>query len=457
MSGHIPFYLGAFALALGVLIVVHEFGHFVVARLCGVKVLRFSVGFGRTLLMRRFGADGTEWAICAFPLGGYVKMLDESEGPVEPRDLPRAYNRLPVWRRMLVVVAGPLANLLLAVFLYWLLFMHGSEEVRPVLAAPPAATAAAAAAVQDGETVRSVNGKPVVTWQELRWELTQVALDHTPVILEVTNQHQETSFRSLDTQGITDADLEGDVLAHLGLKLFRPPLKAIVGEVTAGSVAAQAGILAGDEFVAIAGKDVASWRDVVATVSTSPGLPLQIELRRAGALLSLKAIPAEAKDGSGKAVGRLGVMVQDDPAFREIMFVSLSYGPLQAFGKAARQTGDTALFTLRMIGRMIVGEISWKNLSGPVTIADYAGQSAQLGWTSYLRFLALISISLGVLNLLPIPILDGGHLLYYIVEVVKGGPLSERVMEIGQQIGLALLLMLMAFAFYNDINRLVSG
>lgn len=460
MIGHLAFYFGAFILALGVLIVVHEFGHFVVARLCGVKVLRFSVGFGRTLLVRRFGADGTEWAICVFPLGGYVKMLDEGEGPVEPQDLPRAFNRLSVWRRMLVVVAGPLANLLLAVLLYWLLFMHGSEELRPVLAVPPAATAAAAAGVQDGETVRSFNGKPVVTWQELRWELAQVVLDHAPVVLEVINPQQEISFRNLDTRDITEADLEGDLPGHLGLKLFHPSLKPIAGEITPGSAAAQAGIRAGDEFVAIDGKAISSWNDVVTIIRKSPGVPLQFELHRAGAVLDLQATPTEIRDGmdgKGVAVGRLGITVQDDPALRETMFIVRSYDPLTAFGKATRQTSETALFTLRMIGRMIVGEVSLKNLSGPVTIADYAGQSAQHGWVSYLTFMALISISLGVLNLLPIPILDGGHLLYYVAEVVKGGPLSGRIMEIGQQIGLALLMMLMAFAFYNDINRLVSG
>lgn len=456
MGSHLPFYIGAFVVALGVLIVVHEFGHFLVARLCGVKVLRFSVGFGKVLLMRRFGADRTEWAFAAFPLGGFVRMLDEREGPVEPQELPRAFNRQPVGRRFLIVAAGPLANLLLAILLYWVLFMQGSEELRPILAAPAADTPAAVAAVQDGEAVLSVNGKAVATWQELRWEFTQVALDHVPVRLEVVNARKEINQRSIATDLLGEADLEKDLLGRLGLKLYRPRLKPVVGEVSRGSVADKAGIKAGDEIVAIDGQTMAAWGDVVTKVRKSAGVALQLELRRGNETLAVAATPKSSEEG-GQRIGLLGVVVKDDPAQHALLFTTVYYGPLDALVKATRQTWDTAAFSLKMMGRMVIGELSWKNLSGPVTIADYAGQSARMGWMPYLNFIALISISLGVLNLLPIPILDGGHLLYYIVEIVKGGPLSERVMEIGQQIGLALLLMLMAFAFYNDINRLVSG
>ena len=454
--GNFIFYLGAFALTLGILIVVHELGHFAVARLVGVKVLRFSVGFGRPLWLRRFGADRTEWTLSAFPLGGYVKMLDEREGPVEARELPRAFNRLPVAKRILVVAAGPIANLLLAVLIHWLLFMHGVEALRPVLAAPPAATAAAAAGVQDGETVRSVDGKRIATWQELRWQLLQDALAHKAVSLEVINQRQQIAYRRIETAGLAAADVEADLPQRLGLLLYRPKLKPVVGKVMAGSAAAQAGIHAGDLFLAVGDRPLDSWNQVATLIRQAPGRPLQFELQRNGARLSLQATPAVAEE-DGRTVGRLGIMVRDDPSLRAQMFTEVRYGPFVALTKAATQTSDTALLSLRMIGRMIAGEISWRNLSGPVTIADYAGQSARLGLAQYLAFLALISISLGVLNLLPIPVLDGGHLLYYVVEIIKGGPLSERVMEIGQQIGLFLLLLLMAFAFYNDINRLISG
>ena len=455
-GGHIAFYLGAFALALGVLIVVHELGHFVIARLCGVKVLRFSVGFGRPLLIGRYGADKTEWAISAFPLGGYVKMLDEREGPVDSHELPRAFNRQPVWKRILIVIAGPLANLLLAILLYWVIFMQGMEELRPVLAAPPGATPAAAAEVQDGETVRRVNGKPVATWQELRWELMQVVADRTPVILEVINLRQEISTRRLEIRSLPEADYESDLPTGLGLKPYRPPLRPIIGLVTNGSAAERAGMQSGDEILAIGGLPVRAWGEVSALIRQSPGTPLVVELRRDGQLLRLQATPALVEEG-GQSIGRMGIQVRDDPALRQMMMITVRYGASAALLKAAAHTWETSIFSVKMIGRMIAGEVSWKNLSGPVTIADYAGQSARLGWSYYLRFLALISISLGVLNLLPIPILDGGHLLYYIAEIVKGGPLSERVMEIGQQIGFCLLVMLMAFAFYNDINRLVSG
>ena len=279
MGGNFAFYLGAFALALGVLIVVHELGHFMVARWCGIKVLRFSVGFGKVLLSRRFGADRTEWVISAFPLGGYVKMLDEREAPVEPQELMRAFNRQAVWKRILVVVAGPLANLLLALLLYWLLFMQGVEEMRPVLAAPTAATAAASAEVQDGETVRTVNGKPVATWQELRWELMQVALDRAPLTLEVINSRAEISHRHIETQQLTPADLEADLPSRLGLKPYRPRLKPIVGEVAAHSVAEQAGILPGDEFVSIDGQAILSWNDVATRIRQAAGANLLLELQ----------------------------------------------------------------------------------------------------------------------------------------------------------------------------------
>lgn len=456
MGEHLPFYLAAFAVALGVLIVVHEFGHYAVARLCGVKVLRFSVGFGKVLLMRRFGKDQTEWALAAFPLGGYVKMLDEREGPVEPHELLRAFNRQTVGRRFLIVAAGPVANLLLAIALYWLLFMQGSEELRPILAAPPAATAAADAGVVDGERVSAINGRAISTWQELRWEFTKVALDRAPVRLDVVNERKELAVRSIATDTLVEGDLEKDLLGRVGLKPHRPKLKPIVGEVASGSVAERAGIRAGDEVVGIDGAAIGSWADVVATVRKAPGIALRIDLRRGDAPVSVDVTPMAVEEG-GQRIGRMGVVVKDDPTLHGRLFTTVYYGPLAALEKAVTQTWDTSAFSLKMMGRMVIGELSWKNLSGPVTIADYAGQSARMGWKPYLNFLALISISLGVLNLLPIPILDGGHLLYYIVEIVKGGPLSERVMEIGQQIGLALLLMLMAFAFYNDINRLVSG
>lgn len=454
--GNFLFYLGAFALALGLLIVVHEAGHFVVARWCGVKVLRFSVGFGKPLLSRRIGKDRTELALAAFPLGGYVKMLDEREGEVDIHELPRAFNRQSVWKRFAIVLAGPVANFVLAIFMYWVLFVHGVEEPRPVLGKPVAQSIAEQAGFQEGELVRSINGQAIASWQELRWELLQRTLAKSVTTLEVINKRQEISFRKLDLSSLNTSDLEGDVLQQMGFRFYRPQLPPIIGQVTHGGVAELAGLREGDRILAIGGEPIASWAQVVAIIREAPGRPTRLDVDRHGKTISLSVVPAEADD-RGKRVGRIGIGVREEEVDRAALLTIVKYGPVESLGKAVGQTWETSVFSLTMLGRMIVGEISWKNLSGPVTIADYAGQSAKLGLAYYIKFLALISISLGVLNLLPIPLLDGGHLMYYIVEIIKGGPVSERVMEIGQQIGLALLVMLMAFAFYNDINRLVSG
>ena len=450
------FYLGAFALALGLLIVVHEAGHFALAHWCGVKVLRFSVGFGKPLLSCRFGRDQTELALAAFPLGGYVKMLDEREGEVEAAELPRAFNRQPVWKRFVIVLAGPVANFLLAIFMYWVLFVHGVEEPRPVLGKPAAQSMVELAGFKEGELVRSINGQGIASWQELRWELLQQAMAKSGVTLEVINNKQEISFRKLDLTSIDTSDLEGDILQQMGFRFFRPQLPPVVGKIVPGGVADLAGLREGDRILAIDGVSIASWTQVVTIIREAPGQPLRLDADRQGKTFSLSVTPAEVDD-RGKRIGRIGIGVQEGADDRAALTTIVRYGPLESLAKAAGQTWETSVFSLTMLGRMIVGGVSWKNLSGPVTIADYAGQSAKLGLAYYIKFLALISISLGVLNLLPIPLLDGGHLMYYIVEIIKGGPVSERVMEIGQQIGLALLAMLMAFAFYNDINRLISG
>ncbi len=448
--------LGAFAVALAVLIIVHEFGHYLVARWCGVKVLRFSVGFGRPLWTWRSGPDQTEWVLAAFPFGGYVKMLDEREGEVPAAEAHLSFNRQSLGRRSLIVAAGPAANFLLAIVLYWVLFMQGVTELRPVLAAPAASTAAAQAAVAEGEVIRVVSGKPVATWAEVRWEVMHLALDRLPLELEVINPRGEIAFRHIATASLEPADLEGDVLRALGLTLFRPLLKPVIGSVVADAPAARAGIRAGDEIAAIDGQPVKDWSEVARRIRQVTERALEIELLRDGKRMKVAVIPMVAEE-QGRRFGRIGIGVREDPAAFEAMRITVAYGPLESAVRALRLTWETSALTLRMMGRMLTGDLSWKNISGPVTIADYAGQSARLGADHFLRFLALISISLGVLNLLPVPVLDGGHLLYHFAELVKGGPLSERAMEIGQQIGLSLLFLLMAFALYNDINRLVSG
>lgn len=456
MHGSLVWTLGAFVVALGILIVVHELGHYLLARLVGVKVLRFSLGFGKPLVSRRFGADATEWSLAAFPLGGYVKMLDEREGQVAPEELHRAFNRQSVGRRALVVLAGPSANFLLAILLYVVLFTGGVDELRPILGAPQEGTAAARAGIEAGELVRSVSGKPVTTLTDLRWELMRGILDNQSVELELINPRGEISFRKLDTSEIDAEQLDSDFTRKLGLALYAPQIRPVIGRIKPGSAAEAAGIQVGDEIVEMDGRPIGSWNEVVTIIVAAPGKPVGMGIKRDARVLAVEVVP-RGEDEGGRRIGRIGVEPRHDPEARKQVVVHLRLGPMDAVTRALHQTWDTSIFSLRMIGRMLTGQLSWKNISGPVTIADYAGQSAQLGLDHYVKFLALISISLGVLNLLPIPVLDGGHLLYYFAEFIKGGPLSERVMEIGQQIGLGLLILLMIFAFYNDINRLVSG
>ena len=446
----------SFVVALGVLIVVHELGHYLVARWCGVKVLRFSVGFGRALARRRFGPDGTEWVIAAVPLGGYVKMVDEREGTVAPEDLPRAFNRQSVWRRFAIVLAGPVANFLLAIALYWGLFLGGIQEAKPILAAPEAGTAAAQAGLARGDVVRAVNDEPVATWQEVRWRVLQLALDRKVARLEVQSANGALEWRTLDLGRVGAEEVEGDLLARLGLRLFRPDVPPTIGQVVAGGVAERSGLAARDRVLTIDGAPVPTWEALVAKVRASAGRPLALEVDRAGARVRIDLTPEPVAQGAG-TIGRIGAGPYVDPGAMSAYLIEVRYGPGAALARALAKTWEMSVFSLRMLAKMIVGEVSWRNLSGPVTIADYAGQSAQLGLAPYLAFLALISISLGVLNLLPIPLLDGGHLMYYTIEVLKGSPVSERVMEIGQRAGLVVLLFLMAFAFYNDINRLISG
>jgi regulator of sigma E protease len=444
----------AFIVALGLLIVVHEYGHYLIARLCGVKVLRFSVGFGRPLFTKQL--NETEWVIAAIPFGGYVKMLDEREGPVEPREAHRAFNRQSVWRRFAIVVAGPVANFLFAIAVYAGLFMYGLPEAKPILGAPPEATVAAAAGVRAGDTVRAVDGERIATWQELRWRVLQAALQRQQLRLEIENERGHLGSVMLDLRSFPTDDVESDALERIGLRLFRPPLDPVLGQVVAGGAAERAGLAAGDRVLEADGKPVASWEALVAAVQAKPEQTLVLMVERSGVRRSVEVIPAAVNAGQ-KRIGRIGAAPQVPPMHADKMVVRVQLGLGDSLWKALGKTGDIAVFSLKMLGRMLVGEVSWKHLSGPVTIADFAGQSAAMGWVSYVTFLALISISLGVLNLLPIPLLDGGHLMYYAIEIVKGSPVSERAMELGQRVGLALLLVMMAFAFYNDLNRLLTG
>jgi regulator of sigma E protease len=451
--------IAAFIVAIGLLVTVHELGHYGVARMCNVMILRFSVGFGRPLFLRRVGRDRTEWVIAAIPLGGFVKMLDERDpdGVIDAAHMHRAFNRQNVWKRIVIVLAGPAANFLLAAVLYWALFVHGVPGLKPYLAAPAADSVAAAAGFRNADLILKVGDREIATWQDLRWALLKEAVGKGAVSIEAEDEAGRLFVRRLALDSLTKEDLEKDFMARLGLAVYRPVIAPVIEKVVAGKAAARAGLQAGDRIVLAAGREMRTWEDLVEVISASPGREIELVLQRGGSEVRAAVTPSEETDAEGKRVGRIGIGPQIDARESERLFAIVRHGPADAMGKALEKTWEMSIFSLRMLGKMIVGDISWKNLSGPVTIADYAGQSAKLGLAAYLGFLALVSISIGVLNLLPIPVLDGGQLVYYGVEILKGSPVSERVMEVCQQVGLALLLGLTAFAFYNDIHRLISG
>lgn len=450
----------AFVGAIALLVVFHELGHYWVARRCGVKVLRFSVGFGKVIYSKRFANSPTEWVISAIPLGGYVKMLDEREleGEISEQDLQYAFNRKPVLQRIAIVVAGPLANFLLAIVLYWALFSHGVQGLKPMLGEVPPNTPAAMAQMQAGETIVKINGEPIPSWQELRWRLLDIALQKgdDEIRIEARSAQNEQLFHVLDMSSLEAKDLDGDFFDKLGLHLHQPEILPVIGKLSDDGVAKLAGLHEGDHILRVDGAQMKLWSEVVDAVRAHPDTAMLFDLQRGEMTLSISVVPQSVTE-SGKTVGKIGVAPKIDRALFQTMFVEVSYAPLEALNQSLRKTWETSVISLKMLGKMVLGEVSLKNLSGPITIADYAGQSAEMGWAAYLSFLALISISLGVLNLLPIPLLDGGHLLYYVAELLKGSPVSEQAWEIGQRIGIALLGTLMVFAIYNDINRLVSG
>jgi regulator of sigma E protease len=447
--------LAAFLVTLGVLIVVHEFGHFLAARMSGVKVLRFSVGFGKPLYTKTIGRDRTEFVIAAFPLGGYVKMLDEREAPVVEAELSRAFNRQPLAKRFAIVAAGPVANLMLAIALYWVLFMSGVVGMKPLLRDVPPNSPGAQASMKSGELITRVNGKPVVTWQDVRWALLKQSMKSGIAEIDAVSGH-DTYLHRLNLRALSADDLEGDLLVKLGFNPAQPIVPAVVAEILPDSAAARAGLHVGDRILSVDGTAISNWESFVQRVRVSPGKTLSVDVDRAGQPLKLN-VTADRVQERGKAIGRIGAATRPQQGDLEQYMVQVRYSPVDAFTQAAAKTWDTSVFSLKMLTSMVTGQVSWRGISGPATIASLAGQTAHIGWKAFAGFLALVSISLGVLNLLPVPVLDGGHLMYYIVEFFKGSPVSERAMDIGQRVGLALLGLLMTIALYNDFNRILTG
>jgi len=449
--------IAAFIVALGVLVSFHEFGHFWVARRLGVKVLRFSVGFGRTLWSRR-GRDGVEYVIAAVPLGGYVKMLDEREGEVPPAEAPQAFNRQKVWKRIAIVCAGPLANFLMAFVAYWIVYVAGVEGLKPVIAEPAADTRAAVAGLRAGEEILSVNDEPVVTFQVLRTELIERALDSASVRLEVrdTDGHR----RQVEL-GLAGARVDPEYLFDdLGLTPFEPPIPPVLAEVVRGEPAEAAGFRPGDRLVRYRGAAgaagaIESWQQWAAWLRAHPGEAVDVEIERAGKRQALTVILGRDERGDGRAQGRFGARVDVPAGLWDNLVTEHRLSVWAAAPAAVVQTARMSALTLKMLYRMVLGDVSVKNVTGPIQIAQFAGYTASIGLVSFLSFIAIMSVSLAVLNLLPVPVLDGGHLLYYVVEAVKGSPLSDRAQLVGQQVGLTLLIALMGLAFYNDILRLI--
>ena len=446
----------AFLVAIGVLVTIHELGHFVAARLCGVRVLRFSIGFGSPLWVRKFGADQTEWVLAAIPLGGFVKMADERDASVADEERDRAFNNKSIWQRMFIIVAGPAANFLLASVLYWVVFVTGQPGAVPYVAMPPAGSAAAAAGFGAYDKIVSIDGRDVKTWGDARLVLLDLASVRADAAIEVELRAGGRLTRQLSMASLEKADLDRDFAGKLGLNAYRLPIAAVLDVVTPNGPADEAGLKPGDRIVAAAGKEITDWSQLVAVVAASPARAVALIVEARGEKFNASVTPATVTE-RGRTFGRIGVSPKIDRSANEALFITVRYGVFESVPKAIGKVWDMSLFSLKMLGRMVTGDVSWKNLSGPITIADYAGQSAKLGWLSYVTFLALVSVSIGVLNLLPIPVLDGGQLLYHIAELIKGSPLSEQAMEIGQRVGFALLIGLSAFAFYNDVFRLVSG
>lgn len=443
-----------FIVALAILIAVHEFGHFWAARRLGVKVIRFSLGFGTPIWSYRKTPDDTEFSVAALPLGGYVKMVDEREGEVAPKDLPYAFNRQPVWRRSVIVFAGPFFNFLLAILVYWGVFMLGETGIRPMLGPVAPDTLAAQAGFHEGDEILTVAGDTTPTWNLAISAIVEKAVDEEPIAIIVKDNGgvQRNLLLNIPTELAQQPD---QLYPKLGFRPWDPEIPAVIDDLVPGSAGEAAGLQPGDRIISADGTVIPTWKQWVEYVRARPETEMNVIVDRDGVRLPLKITP-KAVDAPEGRIGQIGAKPRVPENLAESLKVEYQLGPVAALGAAFKKTYDYSSLTLRMVGRMVIGKAAVENLSGPISIAQYAGQSASMGFGQFMKFLAIVSISLGILNLLPIPVLDGGHLFFYLVEAVKGSPLSDEAQMYFQKVGIFILLCLMALAFVLDIQRLLT-
>ncbi|MCO5762184.1 MAG: RIP metalloprotease RseP [Gammaproteobacteria bacterium] len=444
----------SFVAALAILIAVHEFGHFWVARRLGVKVLRFSIGFGRPLL-RRVGRDGTEYVLAGIPLGGYVKMLDEREEAVDPAEAHLSFNRQLLWKRTAIVLAGPLFNLAFAILLYWGILVVGDTGSRALIGTVTPGSIAAEAGLEVGDEMLRIGDRPTPTWEAAIFALMAESLDGEDLPVTIRDRYGDEQRFILDGRALAALPDDPAILTHIGLSPAQPPLPPRIGSLVPGEAAAEAGLKPGDLILGTQGEPITTWDQWVKQVRDHPGQPLAVQLERKGEEIELELTPRPVPGPSGE-IGRVGAGVEVPEELVAQYRAVVRLGPLDAIQAAFLKTADMSWLMLKVMGRMLTGQASLENLSGPISIAEGAGRSASHGLAYFIKFLAVVSISLGVLNLLPIPLLDGGHLLYFLFEAVKGSPLSEQVQMLGQRIGVLLLAALMSLAFYVDIQRLLN-